>query len=513
MNLDLAFYFAVFRRRWMYFALVFFVVFGGALTFALVTAPQYESEARLLLESSQIPDSLAAPTVRDAAIEKLQVLEQRLLTRANLLDIARKYDVFAEIEKLTPDEIYKGMRKATRTAISGGSDQATLMTLSFTARNGAISASVVNEYITLILAQDATLRTERAEDTLDFFKQETKRLSEKLAQISAEILFYQNENADALPDALQFRMTQLAQVQERLSTAEREEQLLTDQRARLIAIFNLSLNAGGTAGLPSTDEARQLSILRDQLAQARIIYSETNPRVQVLVAKVKQMEEVVRAQAESGATGDEIAPNATLQFQIADIDTNLAQAAALKQELSRQVATLKDAINRTPTVQVGLDALNREYENVQQEYNTAAASLAAASTGERIEVLAKGERIVVLEPATAPSLPTKPNRRKIAALGALGGIALGFGLIAVMEMMNRTARRPRDLVDAFGITPFATIPFISTPEEVQARRMMLASAVLVTALGLPAMLYAVHTFYLPLDLIVSKIATKFGIRL
>ena len=81
MNLDIVFYLAVFRRSLHLFFAVFLSVAGGAVAYALLQTPQYEAEARLLLESSQIPDSLAAPTVRDSAIEKLQVLEQRLLTR------------------------------------------------------------------------------------------------------------------------------------------------------------------------------------------------------------------------------------------------------------------------------------------------------------------------------------------------------------------------------------------------------------------------------------------------
>ena len=513
MNLDLAFYLAVFRRRLPYFLATAIVITAAALAVAIILPPQYESQAKLLLESSQIPDAMAAPTVQSAAVEKLQILEQRLMTRENLLQIARSRDVFKNIEEMTPNEIVAEMTKRTDIAIRGGQQQATLMTIGFTAGSGEVANAVVTDYVTLVLAADVDVRIEAAKDTLEFFQQETTRLSDRLSQLSAEILQYQNANANALPDTLQFRMSQLAQLQERLAAAEREIELSEDQKTRLVAIYNAAV-ATGAGALPQTEEARQLSLLRDQLAQARIIYSETNPRVRILEDKVKVMEETVRKQTENGTS--DAGPggaSTTLKFQIADLDTKLSQLATQKQELVEQIAKLKDTIDRTPGVKIGLDGMEREYANIQQQYNTAVANLASASTGERIEVLSKGARVSLLEPATKPDSPTKPKRRTIVLLGMVGGIGAGLGLVLLMELLNRAVRRPKDLIDSFGITPLATIPYMQTPAEIQARRTMLVLTMALIGIGLPATIYAIHSYYMPLDLILTKAAAKIGIKL
>ncbi|MCV2863307.1 GumC family protein [Albidovulum sediminicola] len=513
MNLDLAFYFAVFRRRLPYFLATVIVITAAALAVAIVLPPQYESEAKLLLESSQIPDAMAAPTVQSASLEKLQVLEQRLMTRENLLQIARAREVFKDIEEMTPNQIVGAMIRQTDISIRGGQQQATLMLINFTARSSEVASAVVSDYVELVLSADVDVRVEAAKDTLDFFQQETTRLSGLLSQLSAEILQYQNANADALPDTLQFRMTQLAQLQERLAASEREIELSSDQKGRLNAIFDAAVSAG-IGALPQTDEARQLSLLRDQLAQARIIYSESNPRVRILEEKVKVLEDTVRRQTETGASdAGPSGATTTLKFQIADIETKLTQLETQKQELSKQIEALKDTIDRTPEVKIGLDGLEREYANIQQQYNTAVANLASASTGERIEVLSKGARVSLLEPATRPDGPSKPKRRRIALMGLVGGIGAGLGLVLLIELLNRSVRRPKDLIDSFGIMPIATIPYMQTPGEIQARRTIIAMTLVIVGIGLPGAVYAIHTYYMPLDQILANIAARLGVRL
>ncbi|MDH5797534.1 MAG: Wzz/FepE/Etk N-terminal domain-containing protein, partial [Paracoccaceae bacterium] len=63
MNPDIRFYLAVFVRRLHYFLAVFVLGTAISLSVALLLPPVYEAEATLLVESAQIPQELAAPTV------------------------------------------------------------------------------------------------------------------------------------------------------------------------------------------------------------------------------------------------------------------------------------------------------------------------------------------------------------------------------------------------------------------------------------------------------------------
>jgi hypothetical protein len=131
---------------------------------------------------------------------------------------------------------------------------------------------------------------------------------------------------------------------------------------------------------------------------------------------------------------------------------------------------------------ITLQGLERDYENIRVQYDSAVARLAQASTGERIELTSRGQRITLIEAANVPSEPARPNRRLIAAAGAAAGIGLAVGLFILLEILNRTVRRPVEISRALGIEPLATIPYISTRAE-RFKRIGLRAATLASGAG------------------------------
>ena len=106
-----------------------------------------------------------------------------------------------------------------------------------------------------------------------------------------------------------------------------------------------------------------------------------------------------------------------------------------------------------------------------------------------------------------------PNRPLIAIGGIAAGMFLGIGFIVLTELLNRAVRRPKDIVKAFGITPLVTIPYMRTPNETMRRRSVFVGMLLAAVAGIPAMIYAVHVFYQPLDILLNRVAAQFGIHL
>ena len=118
----------------------------------------------------------------------------------------------------------------------------------------------------------------------------------------------------------------------------------------------------------------------------------------------------------------------------------------------------------------------------------------------------------VVRPCCTPSEPTKPDRLKIAVGGSGLGVLAGLGLIILLEFLNTTARRPEDIVSKLGITPLTTIPYIQTRSQRFWRRGGKILIVLAILIGVPLAVFALHTFYLPLDLLAEKVMNKLGVR-
>jgi len=509
MKSSIAFYFAIFLSRIHWFILIFGIVSAASITISRLLPAVYVSNTQLLVESSQIPSQLAAPTIQVNPIEELQVIEQRLMTRVNLLDIARSENVFENLNEMSADEIVAGMRQQTIIRRSAGKGQATLMAITFEAADGVTAAGVVNQYVTIILQDNAEIRTDRAGKTLEFFEIEVERLGNELEKQSASIIEFNNLNSDALPSTLAFRLNQQTTLLTRQATLERDIDTLSEQKRRLIEIFETTGAIGAAVATNLTPDQKQLALLEDQLTNAMALYSAEHPKVKMLEAQVAQQQIVVSGQA-GVAVNSSNQPSSILDVQIADIDSRIAVFNDQLVQLREQLAGVENSIERTPKVQIQLDALTRDYQNTQQQYNSAVNGLAQSAQGERIELLAKGRRIAIIDPATVPSKPDRPNRLLIALGGSAFGMFLGLALIAFLEVLNSSIRRASDITHGLGITPIVTVPYIRTPMELVVRRAVFVAAFAVLVVGVPAALFALHTYYLPLDLIYDRFATKIG---
>ena len=174
--------------------------------------------------------------------------------------------------------------------------------------------------------------------------------------------------------------------------------------------------------------------------------------------------------------------------------------------MSRRRSPRSRPRSTTPHRWVELDALNRDYANIQSQYNAASDRLVKASTGERIEALSKGQRIGVLDAATVPDYPTRPHRLKIAL------IRRGRRADA-RPRLRRAARGAEHLGAAAGrslrgldITPIGAIPYMRTPSErTVSRASGWAGSSWRWSSACRPLLYAIDTYYKPLDMLVTKI--------
>jgi polysaccharide chain length determinant protein (PEP-CTERM system associated) len=507
MSIDLQFYWGIFLRRLPVMMGLFLLCSVTALVIALKLPPTYTTSAKLLVEEAQIPESMLRTGMQVDSDQQLQVIQQRVLTRANLLDVARRYNVFIDISRMSPDEIVDQMRSQTRIRRSGGRrGQAIVMDVTFEARSARVAANVVNEYVTLILEKSTELRLSRTEGTLSFFEQEVERLSDDLDVQSARIVSFKNENGDALPDDLAYRQNRQTLLQERQARLEREIAALESQRRDLVTV--------GQASLPDarlSPEAQQLRDLRAQLQQSLTVYSESHPRVTFLRNQIEALETRLETPPDPSDDGaDTAGPPTVLQVTLTEIDQRLESH---RQELDDVVAELEQlnaSIQATAGNAIVLEGLERDYQNTQNRYNEAVASLNRAMVSERVEVSARGERITVLENATVPNSPSGPNRSKLIAAGVGAGGALAVGFFLLLEVLNRAIRRPAELQSRFGIIPLAVIPHMESPRERFIRRAALVAAFVAVLIGVPAALWYVDTSYMPLDVLASKIIDRLG---
>lgn len=517
MNLDLRFYWALLLRRLPVMTLFVLIAAGLGVATALKLPDTYTTSARLLVEAPQIPERMVASTVQTDAVEQLDIIQQRLMTRANMIDIANRFSALPDIRQIEPTRVVSAMEEATQIRRTAGRGQATLLTISFTARSPQIAADVVNEYVTLILQDSTSTRTEQVTRTLQFFQQEVQRLGEDLDNQSATITLFKAENADALPEEQSYRLGRQALLQERLGRIERDISAAETQQREIISIFeNTGQVRAGSAQARRTPEEAQLATAQSELEFALATYSETNPRVVQLRAQIARLEAVVAGQTTSGMPeadeAEQVSPQEALfNATLSEIETRLATLRAEEAGTRAELETLQQAISRSAANGIELASLERDYENIQGRYNAALNNLNQARMSERIETTAQGQRISVIEYANAPSVAAGPNRPMIAILGLAMGLMLAAGYFTLLEVLNRTVRRPDELTSRFNIIPLATIPYMESRRHRFARRAGMIAAMLIVMTGVPLGLWYIDTNYQPLEILVQRMLDRINL--
>ncbi|HWK68753.1 MAG TPA: Wzz/FepE/Etk N-terminal domain-containing protein [Rhizobiaceae bacterium] len=469
-DLDLRFYLSILWRRSPYAIAIAVLVSAIAVVAAIMMPEVYRASGKILAEAPQIPANLARSTVTTDVAGQLQMLQQQAMTTDNLVALARKLHVYGnDADKLSNEDIAEDMRARTifeplpLDALQGPQGT-TVLTVSFDAGNAALAADVVNELVAFILGSSMRQRTDRAGDTLRFFTNEVDRLKSELTRIEANILKFKNDNRDTLPDTLDFRRNQQVNLQEKLMILEREEAELRSRRSKVVQAYESNgLVANAT---PVTPEQQMLQDLNRALSDQLAIFAENSPNIQALRKRIAAIQASMRENSKPTVSGAETRKTLSpLDLQLSDIDDRLTYIEQVKPGLEQNLADMARTIAATPQNATTLNALERNRDNILTQYNAAVASLAEASTGQQIEMRSKGVRFSILEPAVPPESRLSPNRKRIAALGVLGAGGLGLGFIVLLELLNKTIRRPIELTQALQIQPLATIPYIASPDD------------------------------------------------
>lgn len=519
-DLDIRYFLSIFWRRFPMFLVTAVVVFAGFAAAAVLMPPTYRSTATILVESQQIPSELVKSTVTASAVERIRVIEQRLMTRATLLEIAAKHGVYKDRPEMSPTDIFNAMRESTEfqlVGLGGGrrGGSAIAFNLSFYASDGRTAAAVANEFVTLILEQNVKLRTGRASNTYEFFEQESERLLGELASIEREIVEFKRANRDTLPDSLDYRRNRLSLTQQRLSQREREKTALMEERRALVKALDDPTLLLQQENRPRTQNERDLLALERERARQRAILSENHPRIKALDARIaalqaaidEEAKELTSTEEEEGKTREEQLLDQVNQ-NISVIDAKIAAIETEVADLEREQRQLERSIVETPATEMALISLTRDYQNMQSQYQQARSKLASAATGEQLELKQQAERFEVIEQANVPDTPDKPNRILIMAMGLGGGVGAGLAVVVLLEFMNKTIRRPSEIANALGIQPLVVIPYVYTVNEQSNRRTWRRGVLLTVVLLVAAVLAALHYFYLPLDLLAERAIEK-----
>jgi uncharacterized protein involved in exopolysaccharide biosynthesis len=276
-----------------------------------------------------------------------------------------------------------------------------------------------------------------------------------------------------------------------LSSAKERRVLLDKQIAEARAARRIS---AGQNGLAPSDPRVTLQVLEAQLADLRSRYKPEHPDVIRTQRKIEQLRADLAAGGGSSTSTplDALVPP-DLARAAGDADLEISRLKAQQAQTEKDIETYQARVENTFTREQELQALTRDHAATQQQYRTLLDKKLEAQLAESLEQRQKAERFRVLDPASLPDSPSRPNRRLLTIGGIVGSLGLAVLLPILLAQLD-TSFHVADELAAHSLPVFAVIPQAKTLDVLRRRRRYRTRVLALTGVALLAGLSTVSLY-------------------
>jgi protein tyrosine kinase modulator len=470
-------YLAIIRRRKGSLILPSLLVMLLAAAVAFILPPVYKSTATILIEEQEIPSDFVKASVTSYAEQRIQTINQRIMSSTRLLEIINRFDLYRQLrDSWTLDEIVAQMRDDTQLEMINAdvidprsgrpSEAAIAFSLSYQGKDDPQKVQqVANVLTSLFLEENLHERMQQTKETAQFIEDEMKRVKQSLDQLEAQIANFKEKNINALPELLQVNT-------QNLSNTERSIEMLQEQlRSQRERQGYLQVQLAGIA--PQQEDKQRLDQLRVQLVQLKTRFSDEYPDVIKVKAEIADLERQMAA-AKSNPKERQAPDNpayVTLASQLASTQAEIESIKTQIQNLKQKAEQYQRQIDNTPKVEESYRKLKIERDNTQAKYDDLMRKLMEARVSQGLEKEQKGERFTLIDPPRLPEKPFKPNRIAILAIGVVLAIGTGAGLAALREFSDGSVHSARHLMNATTYPVLAMVPAIATTRDKAKKRL------------------------------------------
>src|SRR2546422_6184017 len=221
---------------------------------------------------------------------------------------------------------------------------------------------------------------------------------------------------------------------------------------------------------PLSGELEAKKAMRNSLLKR---YTANHPEIRKLEAEISALEET-KAPPSAGNENHERVSTSNQENQVSTLDVELVQLRSqidtlndqlqqgLKEQekIRKEVMSYEARVDSIPRIEQMQKEITRDYDTTQKHYQTMLAKKNEAEMATDLERRQKGEQFRILDPASLPETPSKPNRVLLNLLGIAVGLGIGSGLAIVLELKDDSVRTEHELVRLTNLPVLVSIPMI-----------------------------------------------------
>lgn len=473
------------RRKWI-IAVPFVVAAACTAVIANRLPKRYQSETVILVVPQRVPESYVRSTVTNRIEDRLPSLREQILSRTRLERVINEFELYAELQKkAVMEDVVETMRRDIDIKVERGDS----FRISYINDVPKIAQRVTERLASLFIQENVRDRTVQAEGTNQFLDTQMEEARAKLLDHEKKLEEYQKRYAGELPNQVAGNMQAIQSLQLQLQAVR--ESIDRDRDRRLVLerqIGDLQVapdptvaspgNADGAAG---GSTGQQLEAAQARLRALEMRYTPEHPDVRAQKATIRELEAKLQGENAGRPLASESKPvtlaeagrqkrSRDLNAEVQNLDTQLDRKHAQERQLEDQIASYQAKVNAAPTREAELKELNRDYETLQNTYTSFLSKREDAKVAANLERTQSGEQFRVLDQARVPERPYSPKIVKIDIFGALLGLGIGLGLVALLEYRDTTFKTEKEIEQLLKLPVLALVPMMASEVELRARR-------------------------------------------
>lgn len=482
------------KRKWL--IILPTIAIGLAIAYVVFRLPDvYESSTLIVVKPATLPNTVVPTMTEENLTRELTSISQVVTSRSSLQPLLEKYDLYHD-ERLRGEPmemLIDAMRKQIKVEVNTSHNEITNgFNITYRGRDPKSTQAVAGELASRYIDEQTKGTVNAGASAKQFIEDQVTNAKQELDDIDKRRLDYLNQNMNNLPSqsqALVGRLTALHEEQKALiAELGRLRDLGAAYRSQLGDITKsadqeIIMTAENTTDPKTTmawaELVRRRSEYEGELQSLKSQYKDKHPDI---IAKQKQLEDIKaqqdlmindwktrieeRRQKLSQLSDPRIL---TLKTNIAMMDSDVDRQQKLLSETNKQIADLDARINAIPNAEVGIEALDHEYQTKKANYDNLLVQQQKINLGANVDNQQLGGGIQVVDPANLPERPVAPKRFLLTAAGFGIGFALGLLLAGIFEVPRLfTIQTADDAKHYTNLPVLVTIPELLTASEARA---------------------------------------------
>lgn len=300
------------RRRW-WILLPVFVIWGIVWCVSWFLPATFRSEALIIVEQQEVPEQYVIPNVSVSLQDRLQSMTQQILSRTRLQATIDRFRLYPKRRFLqgimSPEDPVEQMRKDITIDLveaPGHPGELRAFKIDYSARSPELAQQVNSELTSLFIDENLKSQQQQSKNTTDFLESQLSAARNQLEQQEAKVKAFKARHFGDLPSQLETNVQILSGLQTELNNNERALDGAKQQNLYLESLLQQYQKSGGDGDPETSQQTLDTEILdlQTRLADARSRYTEDFPDVISLKEKLATTEKL-RDQVMAGSASVE----------------------------------------------------------------------------------------------------------------------------------------------------------------------------------------------------------------